>query len=343
MGYGLRMRIMVTGGAGFIGSHLILRWAQQRSDDRILNLDLLTYASDPRYLRPLGKNPNYELSQIDIGDREGVRRTIQKFRPDGVIHLAAESHVDNSISGPEIFVRTNVLGTFNLLEECLQLWKKDPATFAEKRFLHVSTDEVYGTLDSTGSFTEESLYRPNSPYSATKAGSDHLVRSYHHTFGMNVVTSHCSNNYGPHQHDEKLIPTVIRKAIRSESIPIYGKGENVRDWLFVEDHCAALEIIFDRGRAGEDYNIGGKTEWKNLELVKKICDLLDVLKPRNDRKSYHTQISFVSDRPGHDHRYAIDAAKISRELKWEPAGNFDQKLSSTVEWFLEKYRENGVI
>jgi dTDP-glucose 4,6-dehydratase len=258
-----------------------------------------------------------------------------------VFHLAAESHVDNSIKGPEPFILSNVVGTFNLIEECRQLWQEDEKAW-QNRFLHVSTDEVYGTLGDEGYFTEETPYAPNSPYSASKAGSDFIVRSYYHTYGMNVVTTNCSNNFGPHQHDEKLIPTVIRNAVQHNDIPVYGKGENVRDWLYVVNHCDALDLVFHEGRlGGETYNVGGDNEWQNLELVHLICDLLNEEVGEGPEDDYKNLVSFVTDRPGHDYRYAIDASKIKSELGWSQEGSFEEDLRKTVRWYIERYKEHG--
>ncbi len=331
------MRIVVTGGAGFIGSNLVLHLLDNHPDWEILNLDKLTYASDLAYLEEVEDSPRYRFEKVDLVDREALREVLRDFRPEGVFHLAAESHVDKSIGGPEPFVYSNVVGTFNLLDECRQLWEGDEEAWEQNRFLHVSTDEVYGTLGEEGAFTEETPYAPNSPYSATKAGSDFLVRAYHHTYGMNVVTTNCSNNFGPHQHDEKLIPTVIRTALDHDHIPVYGKGENVRDWLYVGDHCGALDRVYRQGDAGETYNIGGDNEWKNIDLVKKICRQLDELAENPPSGGHESLISFVEDRPGHDYRYAIDASKIKAELGWNPSGDFDSKLWETLRWYLARY------
>lgn len=331
------MKILVTGGAGFIGSNLILHLHETHPEVEILNIDKLTYASDLSYLDKIKDSDRYSFEQIDIINRSEVRDVIQKWQPNGVIHLAAESHVDNSIKGPEPFIYSNIIGTFNLLDECRLLWFKDPSTPDISRFLHISTDEVYGTLGDTGLFSETTPYAPNSPYSASKAGSDFLVRSYFHTYGMNTVITNCSNNYGPHQHDEKLIPTVIRKALAGEPIPVYGKGDNVRDWLYVEDHCKALTTVFYEGTAGEQYNIGGDNEWKNIELVNQICKILNEETGNGPEGDYRNLISFVTDRPGHDYRYAVDASKIKNELNWAPSKDFTAMLRKTVLWFAEKY------
>jgi dTDP-glucose 4,6-dehydratase len=331
------MRLIVTGGAGFIGSNLILYLHEHHPETEILNLDKLTYASDINYLSPLKQSRRYHFKKLDLVDRNAVKDTLKTWQPDGVFHLAAESHVDNSIQGPEPFVQSNLVGTFNILEECRQLWMDEASDKEIHRFLHVSTDEVYGTLGETGSFTETTPYAPNSPYSATKAGSDMLVRSYFHTFGMNTVITNCSNNYGRHQHDEKLIPTVIRKALAHEPIPVYGKGENVRDWLHVEDHCRALVTVFFEGEAGEQYNIGGENEWKNIELVKNICDILNREKGDGPDGDYNNLISFVTDRLGHDYRYSVDISKIKRELNWHPGQDFEAMLTHTVKWYIDKY------
>lgn len=333
-------KIIVTGGAGFIGSNLILKLFKDHPDWTIMNIDKLTYASDTGYLKPLRDSERYYFKKIDLVDRDEVKDIVKTFQPDGVFHLAAESHVDNSISGPEPFILSNVVGTFNILEECRQLWQEDEESWRNNRFVHVSTDEVYGELEDDGFFTEQTPYAPNSPYSASKASSDMIVRAYFHTYGMNVVTTNCSNNYGPHQHDEKLIPTVIRNAINHNPIPVYGKGENVRDWLNVIEHCSALETAFLKGKAGEVYNIGGNNEWKNIELVHKLCDLLNEEVGNGPDGDYKNLISFVTDRLGHDFRYAIDASKIKNELGWEPSTDFDGMLRDTVLWYIKKYKNN---
>lgn len=333
------MRLLVTGGAGFIGSNLILYLLNERDNLTVCNLDKLTYASDLGYLKPVEGHTSYRFEKADLVDRKVIREIVRDFRPEGVMHLAAESHVDNSIKGPEPFVMSNVVGTFNILEECRQFWQTDAAVYAGNRFLHVSTDEVYGSLGSDGMFTEESPYRPNSPYSATKAGSDFLIRSYYKTYNMNVVTTNCSNNFGPNQHDEKLIPTVIRKALMHEEIPVYGKGENVRDWLCVTDHCRAMLGVFERGRAGETYNVGGHNEWKNIDLVKLLCDLLNELKGEGPNGDYKNLITYVTDRAGHDLRYAIDPSKINSEIGWEPEKKFDDQMRETVAWYIQRYED----
>lgn len=330
-------KIIVTGGAGFIGSNLILKLFKEYPDWTIINIDKLTYASDQSYLKPLRDSGRYYFKKLDLVNREEVQDIVKTFKPDGVFHLAAESHVDNSITGPEPFIQSNVVGTFNILEECRQFWQQDEELWKQSRFVHVSTDEVYGALEDDGLFTENTPYAPNSPYSASKASSDMIVRAYFHTYGMNVVTTNCSNNYGPHQHDEKLIPTVIRNAVYHNEIPVYGKGENVRDWLNVMDHCSALETAFLKGKAGEVYNIGGNNEWKNLDLVHKICDILNEEVGKGPDGDYKNLITFVTDRLGHDFRYAIDASKIKNELGWEPNINFDGMLRETVLWYVNKY------
>lgn len=330
------MRIIVTGGAGFIGSNLILHLLENHPDWEIMNIDKLTYASDLNYLTQVKSSNQYRFKKVDLVDRVSVKDVIRSFKPNGVFHLAAESHVDNSIQGPEPFIQSNVVGTFNILEECRQYWKDDEMAWKENRFLHVSTDEVYGELEDDGLFTETMPYAPNSPYSASKAASDMIVRAYFQTYGMNLVTTNCSNNYGPHQHDEKLIPTVIRNAVKKNPIPVYGKGQNVRDWLFVKDHCRALETAFLKGKSGETYNVGGNNEWKNLALVHKICEILNEEVGEGPEGDYKNLINFVTDRLGHDFRYAIDASKIKKELNWEPSTDFDGMLRQTILWYLKK-------
>ena len=333
--------ILVTGGAGFIGANFVPYFIENNPDYHLVNLDLLTYAGNLDNVKEVENHPRYTFVQGDICDRNFIEELFQKFQFHDVIHFAAESHVDNSISGPEAFIKTNVLGTFNLLDAARKLWMSAPnqynVGFENSRFHHVSTDEVYGTLGETGLFEETTPYAPNSPYSASKAGSDMIVRSYFHTYGMNVVTTNCSNNYGPKQHDEKLIPTIIRKAIKGENIPIYGDGKNVRDWLYVLDHCKGIELAFKKGKAGETYNIGGRNERNNLYIVDKVCSILDEMKPKASG-SYKEQITFVKDRPGHDLRYAIDATKIETELGWKADENFETGIVKTVRWYLEKFK-----
>jgi dTDP-glucose 4,6-dehydratase len=317
------MNILVTGGAGFIGSNLLCYLHEKYPDARFLNIDKLSYASNLSYLKKVKDSNRYTFKKLDLVDREAVRDIIRTYEPEGVYHLAAESHVDNSINGPEPFIQSNVVGTFNLIEECRQFWQEADGSWKPHRFLHVSTDEVYGELGDAGAFSEETPYAPNSPYSASKASSDFIVRSYFHTYGMDVVTTNCSNNFGPHQHDEKLIPTVIRTALDGENIPVYGTGENVRDWLYVTDHCEAMDLAFHKGEAGETYAIGGDNEWKNIELVRAICDILNGEVGKGPKNDYKNLITFVTDRQGHDFRYAIDASKIKRELEWSPEGAFE--------------------
>lgn len=331
------MRIIITGGSGFIGSNLILYLHGRYPDMQIMNLDKLTYASDPSNLAELKSSSRYYFKKLDLVHRDAVQDAVQTFKPDGVIHLAAESHVDNSIKGPEPFVQSNVVGTFNILDECRRFWMDSKEGLAHYRFHHVSTDEVYGSLGAEGYFTEETPFAPNSPYSATKAGSDMLVRAYFHTYGMNVVTTNCSNNYGRFQHDEKLIPTVIRNAYRKSPIPVYGKGENIRDWLHVSDHCSAIDLVYRNGKAGETYNVGGHNEWKNLDLVHAICSIMNDVVGDGPDGDYTNLIQFVTDRPGHDLRYAIDPTKIERDLGWRHQGSFEQHLRETILWYVEKY------
>lgn len=331
--------ILVTGAAGFIGSNFAEYILEKRKDLFIVNLDKLTYAADLNNLQSIENNENYKFIEGDICDRALVESLFESYKFKGVFHFAAESHVDNSITGPSVFIQTNIVGTFNLIESARKLWLKEPFTlnegFENARFLHVSTDEVYGTLPETGLFKESTPYAPNSPYSASKASSDLLVRAYHHTYGLNVVTTNCSNNYGPKQHNEKLIPTIIRKALSQEPIPIYGDGQNVRDWLYVKDHCKGIELAFEKGLSGETYNIGGRNERKNLEISKAICNYLDRVKPRTNG-SYSDLIAFVKDRPGHDKRYAIDASKIEENLGWKADENFESGIQKTIDWYLNK-------
>lgn len=313
--------ILVTGGAGFIGSNFIPFYLERHPQTAIVNLDLLTYAGNLDNLKEVEDHPNYQFIQGDIRNRALIEELFERYQFQGVVHFAAESHVDNSIKDPGVFIETNVNGTYNLVDVAYRSWFDEPfqvkKAFENARFHHISTDEVYGSLGETGKFTEETPYAPNSPYSASKASSDMIVRSYHHTFGVNTVITNCSNNYGPHQHDEKLIPTIIRKALAGEEIPIYGDGKNIRDWLYVLDHCEAIDRVFSNGNAGETYNIGGDCEKSNIELAHLICSLLDELKPKKDG-SYSDQISFVKDRAGHDRRYAIDSSKIKKQLQWKP-------------------------
>jgi len=324
---------LVTGGAGFIGGNFVLDAVA--SGVRVVNLDALTYAGNRDTLAALEGNPNHVFVHGDIGDHALVARLLAEHRPQAIVNFAAESHVDRSIDGPAAFVQTNVVGTFQLLEAARAYFKGlDPAGQAAFRFLHVSTDEVYGSLGDEGKFTEETPYAPNSPYSASKAASDHLVRAYHHTYGLPVLTTNCSNNYGPFQFPEKLIPLVILKALAGEPLPVYGDGRNVRDWLYVKDHCAAIRRVLEAGRVGETYNVGGDAERQNIEVVKTLCALLDARRPRADGQPRESQITFVKDRPGHDRRYAIDASKLQSELGWRPAMSFEQGMAATVDWYL---------
>jgi dTDP-glucose 4,6-dehydratase len=333
--------ILVTGGAGFIGSNFVLHFLEKYLNYQVINLDLLTYAGTLDNLKEEQTNPRHVFVKGDIMDRALVEKIFTDHDISGVIHFAAESHVDNSISGPEAFIKTNVFGTFTILDVARKSWMEAPFKFKSgkesNRFLHISTDEVFGTLGETGFFTEQTPYAPNSPYSASKASSDMLVRSYFHTYGMNVVTTNCSNNYGPKQHQEKLIPTIIRSAIAGKPIPIYGDGKNVRDWLYVLDHVKGIDLAFHQGRSGETYNVGGRNERNNNQIAQTICSILDKLKPRSDRKSYHEQITYVQDRAGHDKRYAIDATKIETELKWKADENFDSGIQKTVKWYLDNF------
>jgi len=333
--------ILITGGAGFIGSNFVHFLLETNKNFKIIILDKLTYAADLKYLKKPLEHDHIQLCEGDICDVELVQKLFQDNNIQQVYHFAAESHVDNSITNPDAFIKTNINGTFNLLHRAYSTWMTAPHKykdeFKEARFLHVSTDEVYGTLGETGLFTENTPYAPNSPYSASKASSDFIVRSYFHTFGLNVVTTNCSNNYGPHQHDEKLIPTVIRKAIKGENIPIYGDGKNIRDWLFVKDHCKGIKLAMEKGQSGETYNIGGKNERQNLQICHVICDILDEKKPKASG-SYKDQITFVSDRPGHDFRYAIDASKIEKDLSWKASENFESGIFKTIDWYLEKWK-----
>ena len=327
--------ILVTGGAGFIGSNFVLDWLAG-SDEPVVNLDKLTYAGNLENLAALQGNPNHVFVQGDLVDRELVDRLLAEHRPRAVLNFAAESHVDRSIHGPEDFIQTNIVGTFRLLESVRSYWSALPADDkAAFRFLHVSTDEVYGTLSKDDPpFAEDNRYEPNSPYSASKAASDHLVRAWHHTYGLPVLTTNCSNNYGPFHFPEKLIPLMIVNALAGKALPVYGDGQQIRDWLYVKDHCSAIRRVLEAGRLGETYNVGGWNEKPNIEIVQTVCALLDELHPKADGSSYATQISYVTDRPGHDRRYAIDARKIERELGWKPAETFETGIRKTVEWYL---------
>ena len=328
--------ILVTGGAGFIGSNFVLAWMNS-GGAALVNLDLLTYAGNAANLASVASDPRYTFVRGDIGDAELVGSLLRKHRPRAIVHFAAESHVDRSIVSPEAFVRTNVLGTFTLLEQARAYWAElDETGRTAFRFLHVSTDEVYGTLGPNDpAFSETTPYAPNSPYAASKAGSDHLARAYFHTFGLPVLTTNCSNNYGPFQFPEKLIPLMILNALEGKPLPVYGDGKNVRDWLFVEDHCAAIRRVLESGRPGETYNIGGNSERANIDVVTAICDLVDEMRPGLGAAPRRGLITYVQDRPGHDRRYAIDANKIARELGWKPAEQFESGLRKTVKWYLE--------
>ncbi|MEW6479065.1 MAG: dTDP-glucose 4,6-dehydratase [Pseudomonadota bacterium] len=328
--------ILVTGAAGFIGANFVLDWLAQ-SDEPVINLDKLTYAGNLQSLASLQGDARHIFVHGDIGDRTLVDRLLAEHKPRAIVNFAAESHVDRSIHGPEDFIQTNVVGTFHLLESVRAHWGGlDEAAKASFRFLHVSTDEVYGTLKPTDPpFTEENTYEPNSPYSASKAASDHLVRAYHHTYGLPVLTTNCSNNYGPYHFPEKLIPLMIVNALAGKPLPVYGDGMQIRDWLFVKDHCSAIRRVLEAGTPGETYNVGGWNEKPNIEIVKTVCALLDEMSPRADGKGYAEQITYVTDRPGHDRRYAIDATKIHRELGWKPAETFETGIRKTVRWYLD--------
>lgn len=327
--------ILITGGAGFIGSNFVLDWLAQ-SDEPILNLDKLTYAGNLQSLASLKDNPLHRFVHGDIADRDLVQYLFATHKPRAIVHFAAESHVDRSIHGPGEFIQTNVMGSFNLLECARAHWtnlgSEEKANF---RFIHVSTDEVYGSLSlNEPAFTEKNAYQPNSPYSASKAASDHLVRAWHHTYGLPVITTNCSNNYGPFQFPEKLIPLMIVNALAGKPLPIYGDGQQIRDWLYVKDHCSAIRRVLEAGQVGETYNVGGWNEKPNIDIVKTICSLLDNLKPRPDGRPYADQMTFVKDRPGHDRRYAIDASKIEQDLQWRPAETFETGIQKTVRWYL---------
>ncbi|MEZ5541394.1 MAG: dTDP-glucose 4,6-dehydratase [Pseudomonadota bacterium] len=323
-------RLLVTGGAGFIGSNFIRYWLARHAGDRVVNLDLLTYAGNPENLADVEARPDYRFVQGDIGDQTLVESLLAEERIDTLVNFAAESHVDRSILGPDAFIATNIVGTFALLEAAKRVWGDDTA---RRRFLHVSTDEVYGSLGpDEAPFDERHRYAPNSPYSASKAASDHLVRAYHKTYGLPVLITNCSNNYGPYQFPEKLIPLVILNALEGKPIPVYGDGKNVRDWLYVEDHCSGIEAVLDGAAPGEVFNIGGINEWRNIDIVRLICDRLDVLAP--GQRPYREQIAFVQDRPGHDRRYAIDATRMRTRLGWAPAHDFESGIEATIRWYL---------
>ena len=334
---------LVTGGAGFIGGNFVLEAVARGV--KVVNLDALTYAGNLQTLASLQDNPAHVFVHGDIGDRALVARLLAEYQPDAVVNFAAESHVDRSIDGPGAFIQTNVVGTLALLEAVRDYWKTLQGQAREAfRFLHVSTDEVYGTLGETGKFTETTPYAPNSPYSASKAASDHLVRAFHHTYGLPVLTTNCSNNYGPYHFPEKLIPLVIAKALAGEALPVYGDGKQVRDWLFVSDHCEAIRTVLAKGRVGETYNVGGNSEKQNIEVVQAICALLDERCPRADGQPRSSQITHVTDRPGHDRRYAIDASKLKNELGWEPSWSFERGIAFTVDWYLDHQDwVNGVL
>ncbi len=328
--------ILVTGGAGFIGANFVLDWLAQ-SGETVINLDALTYAGNRENLASLFGDQRHVFVQGDIGNSELVSELLARHQPRAIINFAAESHVDRSIHGPEDFIQTNIVGTFRLLEEVRAYWGKLQYEVKQSfRFLHVSTDEVYGSLTKDDpAFTESNRYEPNSPYSASKAASDHLVRAYHHTYGLPVLTTNCSNNYGPYHFPEKLIPLMIVNALAGKSLPVYGDGQQIRDWLYVKDHCSAIRRVLEAGKVGEVYNIGGWNEKPNIDIVHTVCALLDEFRVREDGKSYREQITYVTDRPGHDRRYAIDASKIERELGWKPAETFDTGIRKTVLWYLE--------
>ena len=327
----MKKTILITGGAGFIGSHVVRLFVNKYPGYRIVNLDKLTYAGNLENLKDIESKPNYRFVKADIVDTVAVRQLFGDHEFDGIIHLAAESHVDRSISNPMEFIRTNIIGTTNLLNAAAEKWKDN---YTGKIFYHISTDEVYGSLEKDGYFTEKTAYDPRSPYSASKAGSDHLVRAYFNTYGLPVLISNCSNNYGPNQFPEKLIPLAINNIVNKKSIPVYGKGENIRDWLFVEDHAGAIDVIFHRGIKGETYNIGGNNEWKNIDLIRLLCRIMDK-KMNGSAGESEKLITFVKDRAGHDLRYAIDAGKLKKDLGWEPSHTFEQGLDKTVDWYLE--------
>ena len=329
--------IIVTGGAGFIGSNFILSWLE-RFDEEIMNIDNLSYAADLNNLKDIEHNSNYSFKKLNIQNQEEITTLIFETKPRAILNFAAESHVDRSIENPRNFINSNIIGTYSLLEASLQYWnslgKGEKKSF---RFFHISTDEVFGSLDMNDKkSTEESPYKPNSPYSASKAASDHLVRAWHHTFELPTLISNCTNNYGPHQHHEKLIPLIITNALDNKNLPIYGDGKNIRDWLYVEDHCEAIIKILANGKPGETYNIGGSCEKNNLEVVQEICKILDSIKPKQNGSSYEEQIEFVKDRPGHDFRYSLDTSKIEKDFNWKPKETFTSGLEKTIQWYLDK-------
>jgi dTDP-glucose 4,6-dehydratase len=329
------LRILVTGGAGFIGSAL-LRHLMANTDHQVLNVDKVTYAGNLRSLDSVAHLPRYQFLRADVCDTAAMREAFARFRPDIVTHLAAESHVDRSIDGPDAFIQTNIVGTFSMLTQALDYWNGlDGAARERFRFHHISTDEVFGSLGAEGFFTESTPYDPRSPYSASKAASDHLVRAWGHTYGLPVLVTNCSNNYGPHHFPEKLIPLMIIKGLAGEALPVYGQGSNVRDWLYVDDHVRALTRVFEAGVPGQTYVVGGRAERTNVEVVRHVCSVLDKLRPRADGRPYADQITFVTDRPGHDHRYAIDPDKLERELGWKPLQSFESGLEMTVRWYLD--------
>ena len=329
------MKILVTGGAGFIGS-AVVRLLISETTHEVVNVDKLTYAANLESVAEAAKSPRYRFERADVADTLAIRRVFEAHRPDAIMHLAAESHVDRSIDGPGEFIQTNIVGTYTVLQEALRYWRSlAPDAASRFRFQHVSTDEVFGSLGDTGAFTEETPYDPRSPYSASKAASDHLVRAWHHTYGLPVLLTNCTNNYGPYHFPEKLIPLMILKGQSGQALPVYGKGDNVRDWLFVEDHARALLLVLERGQLGRSYNIGGKCERSNLEVVQRLCELLDEQLPTSAHRPHSSLITFVADRPGHDKRYAMDTSRIERELGWAPQETFETGLAKTVRWYFE--------